>query len=97
MGHANIYIRKENEKAWEALLDKSAWVNERLEKDDFVVAPKMQRFAGDEASEVTSRDLDWNGPIYRDKKTGKLWLPNKPSLKSPSDAATIYTFSANTF
>jgi len=30
MGHANVYIRKENEAAWDSLEDKSAWVNERL-------------------------------------------------------------------
>ena len=30
MAHANIYIRKENEQTWDAIEDKSKWVNERL-------------------------------------------------------------------
>lgn len=30
MARANIYIRKENEEAWEGLLDKSEWVNYHL-------------------------------------------------------------------
>ena len=29
---ANVYIRKENEEAWAALSDKSAWVNGRLQE-----------------------------------------------------------------
>lgn len=32
MPHANIYIRKENEERWNAITDKSAWVNAYLEK-----------------------------------------------------------------
>lgn len=34
MGHANIYIRKTNEAKWEAIGDKSAWVNDHLSREE---------------------------------------------------------------
>lgn len=37
MSHANIYIRKENEAKWEAIADKSAWVNDRLHENDVIL------------------------------------------------------------
>lgn len=40
MGHANIYIRKENEDRWDSLEDKSAWVNVKLASDVAVLPLK---------------------------------------------------------
>jgi len=41
MGHANIYIRVDNEIHWDAIEDKSAWVNKQL-KEKPIVATKQK-------------------------------------------------------
>lgn len=71
MGHANVYIRKENEGRWAALPDKSAWVNERLEESG---AKELLFDRAKPAGPLTDKLVQgaWEGPIMRDKKKGKL-------------------------
>lgn len=56
MGHANVYIRKDNESKWEAIMDKSAWVNEKLVGEPLWVSMK-------DYSENLVTEHEWKKPV----------------------------------
>lgn len=59
---ANIYIRKENEEAWEKLENKSDWVNERLEGNTVGdLAPKLVERLSNGLCKVHGLPLDSRG------------------------------------
>jgi len=69
MPNATVYIRNSNWEKWEAIEDKSAFINESLEKEttpdfsDYIYDPATQLIFNKETQEQVPGKVDGNGKI----------------------------------
>ena len=80
----NIYIRNKDVEKWDAIDNKSKWIHDHLNPREIapprpLTGQDVQGMANDlsKRSQQVYTDLekpqdDWSGPIFRDKKKGKL-------------------------